>query len=160
MVKYRVPHESNYLTKDMLLNKGEKRKNIGKKLRVLQRSSSDCNSLWEERSADSEAVWRGHCWAPLNAWMLYCLRPQSLCRTRKAHKDDMFAWRLPVGAPMYYLDLIISSPADRGFSVEPLHHRCLNPASRGLSNSLIYFWIPCSLDEQAEANHVLTSKHL
>lgn len=62
--------------------------------------------------------------------------PQSftvLATVAVLHKDDMFPWWLPVGAPMYYLDLIIPSPADRGVSVEPFHHGCLSPASRGLS---------------------------
>lgn len=44
--------------------------------------------------------------------------PQLLGRTRKTHKDDMFALQLPDGASMYYLDLIISSPVDREVSIE------------------------------------------
>jgi len=38
-------------------------------------------------------------------------------RMRKSHKDDIFAVLFPDGAPMYYLDLIISSPVDREASM-------------------------------------------
>lgn len=40
-----------------------------------------------------------------------------LGRIRKSRKDDMFAVLFPDGAPMYYLDLIISSLVDREASM-------------------------------------------
>lgn len=78
------------------------------------------------RSLDNEGdgemiAWLSHCCAfARNWWILYTfyyLRPVLLGRMRKSHKDDMFAVLFPDGAPMYYLDLIISSPVDREASM-------------------------------------------
>lgn len=78
------------------------------------------------RSLDNEddgemIAWLSRCCAFTGNWWIlytfYCLRPVLLGRMRKSRKDDMFAVLFPDGAPMYYLDLIISSPVDREASM-------------------------------------------
>lgn len=78
------------------------------------------------RSLDNEddgemIAWLSRCCAFAGNWWIlhtfYYLRPVLLGRMRKSRKDDMFAVLFPDGAPMYYLDLIISSPVDREASM-------------------------------------------
>lgn len=78
------------------------------------------------RSLDNEddgemIAWLSRCCAFAGNWWIlhtfYYLRPVVLGRMRKNRKDDMFAVLFPDGAPMYYLDLIISSPVDREASM-------------------------------------------
>lgn len=78
------------------------------------------------RSPDNEddgemIAWLSRCSAfARNWWILhtfYYLRPVLLWRMIKSRKDDMYAVLFPDGAPMYYLDLIISSLVDREASM-------------------------------------------